>query len=93
MMTHGLIKANSLAMRLDTTTDLKRVNRYRTEKGMKEVSPLKPSVRSLENCVCLAIELLAPLPFGLVRGEEFYRSLIVEISRMEQMQFCLQNKI
>jgi hypothetical protein len=92
MSAYGLIKATNLAMRLDSIADLTTVNNCRIEAGFKPVAPLKPSVRSIENCVALAIFTIPTAFPVLIRGEEFYRSLVEEISDAERRKWYKANR-
>lgn len=93
MATYGLIKATSLARRIDTINDLAKVNKLRAEIKLKPVVPLGPSVRKLENCVALAICCITITLPKLIRGESFYRSLMDEISIEEQKKWYKQNQL
>lgn len=88
MSIYGLIKATSRAMRTDTITDLLRVNVWLNSKGMKPITPYGPSVRRIENSVALALEGRDLTGLGeLVRGADFYKSILPEISEKERKQF------
>jgi hypothetical protein len=93
MSNYGLIKVENMIMRHDTIDDLRIVNNWRYLNGLVRVSPSKPSVRQLENAVALAIENIdeCSLP-PLVRGVEFYISIIPEITERERKAFVKLNK-
>ena len=93
MSTYGLIKATSRVMRNDTIEDLRVVNNWRYYNGLNTISPTKPSVRQLENAVAMAIEKIDTdkLP-PLVRGVDFYISILPEISERERKAFLILNK-
>lgn len=93
MSTYGLIKATSRIMRNDTTEDLRLVNNCRFMSNITTVSPIKPSVRQLENAVALAIEKMdhKTIP-PLIRGIEFYISILPEIKERERKAFLILNK-
>jgi len=88
MTTYGLIKATSRIMRNDTIEDLRIVNNWRYLSGLSSVSPIKPSVRQLENAVAMAVEEIdtEKLP-PLVRGIDFYISILPEIKDKERKLF------
>ena len=94
MSQYGLIKATSRIQRADSIADLLRVNTWRRSKGLKACSPSKPSVRQIENCIALAIEglnLSNDFP-PLVRGLNFYLSILAEITPAERKRFELINQ-
>jgi len=93
MSTYGLIKATSRIMRNDTIEDLRVVNNWRYLSGLSPVVPTKPSVRQLENAVAMAIEKIDTdkLP-PLVRGIDFYISILPEIKERERKAFLILNK-
>jgi len=93
MSTYGLIKATSRVMRNDTIEDLRVINKWRYLSGLSTVIPIKPSVRQLENAVAMAIEEIdtEKLP-PLVRGVDFYISILPEISERERKAFLILNK-
>ena len=91
MSMYGLIKLTSLAMRTDTIADLSAINKLRVEIGLSPVVPLGQSVRKLENCVALAICCISIKLPKLIRGEDFYRSLMDEISTAEQKRWYKAN--
>jgi hypothetical protein len=79
---------------MDTIHDLHILNNFRLQKGLNGISPIRPSVRQLENCVALGIEQmdLTDMP-KFTRSESFYRSIICEITEKERTHFCKINKI
>ena len=93
MSTYGLIKIENLIMRNGTIDDLRVVNNWRLLSGLSTVSPSKPSVRQLENAVALAIEKIDTdqLP-PLLRGVDFYISILPEITERERKAFLILNK-
>lgn len=80
MSAYNLIKATSLAKRVDTIADLHTVTQWRKSKGMEFISPKGPSIRRLENAVALMLKDLdcSDCP-KLVRGLSFYISILPEI--------------
>lgn len=92
MSSYGLIKATSLAMRLDTICDLTRINNWLGQKGCPTISCYGQSVRALENSVALGLENInkSGLP-KLERGEEFYTSILSEIKQEEKNKFNNHN--
>lgn len=94
MSTYGLKKIQSKIFRADTVHDLALVNKWRTDHKMNAVSPIKPSVRQLENCVALGLEGLEldhDFP-ALLRGSSFYLSILPEINDKERKTFEKINK-
>lgn len=95
MSAYGLIKATSLAMRLDTITDLTRINNWLSEKGIKPILSYGQSVRALENSVALGIEQITDktdFP-KLVRDISFYISILPEIKESEKNKFSQLNPL
>ena len=94
MSAYGLIKATSLAMRMDTITDLQRVNSARVSAGKTPINTYGPSVRRLENAVSLGLHetILIEIP-KLERGVEFYWSIYDEISEKEKQLFRIKNPL
>lgn len=93
MSSYGLIKATSRAMRVDTITDLRRINEWLWQKGQPAILCYGPSVRALENSVALGLEKLdtTGLP-KLERGESFYRSILPEIKDRERSRYNTLNR-
>lgn len=95
MSSYGLIKATNQAMRLDTITDLQRLNRVIISNKLgKPIVSYAQSVRALENSVALGFERIKDhknLP-ELVRGESFYKSCIDEIKPAERKRWLNYNK-
>jgi hypothetical protein len=93
MSIYGLIKATSLIMRNDTIEDLKVINSWRYLSGLIPIIPIRQSVRQLENAVAMAIENIDTdkLP-PLLRGIDFYISILPEIKEKERKAFLILNK-
>lgn len=85
MSGYGLRKIENKIFRMDSITDLSKVNNWRYYKGLTPVVPKSQSVRQIENAVALGIEGLdiTDLP-KLVRSAEFYLSIIKEIKVSER---------
>lgn len=94
MSSYGLIKATSRAMRSDTITDLRRVNEWLWQKGQPAILCYGPSVRALENSVALGLERIdsSGMP-KLVRSEEFYKSILTEITDKERSKYNAKNRV
>lgn len=93
MSSYRLIKATSRAMRLDTITDLRRINEWLWQKGHQAISCYGPSVRALENSIALGLEKLDTAGLAkLERGESFYRSILPEITDKERSRYNKLNQ-
>lgn len=83
-----------MAMRSDTMTDLFRINSWLTGNGSRAILCYGQSVKALENSVALGLEKIdtAGLP-KLERSEEFYKSILIEITEKERNKFNRLNNI
>lgn len=93
MSFYGLIKETNRIMRNDTIEDLRVINNWRYLAGLRPVVPIKPSVRQLENAVAMAIENIDTDKLSpLLRGIDFYISIIPEIKSEERQRYFKLNQ-
>ncbi len=90
---YGLKKAESKIFRSDTTTDLYRVNQWLLSQNLQSIVVYAQSVRAIENSVALGLEKLDTTEMPeLLRGESFYKSIIIEITEKERNRYNTKNQ-